>query len=173
MALGALGIMKAGGAYVAVDPELPGERLGWMLRDSGGAGGGDAARPRPKAAGERSGVLVQGRRGSCGRRSGRGVGPTRQESGEFSSGVVAENLAYVIYTSGSTGEPKGVELTHGGLRNLVEWHCESYGLGEGDRGTQVAGLGLRRVGVGAVAVPGERRECAPGGGGGSRGPCGG
>jgi len=52
------------------------------------------------------------------------------------------NLAYVIYTSGSTGEPKGVEISHGGLRNLVQWHGERYGIGGEDRGTLVAGTGF-------------------------------
>ena len=41
-------------------------------------------------------------------------------------------LAYVIYTSGSTGAPKGVELRHGGLSNLIAWHVRTYGLGPSD-----------------------------------------
>ena len=50
------------------------------------------------------------------------------------------HLAYVIYTSGSTGQPKGVEITHGGLSNLVGWHQRTYGVTHEDRATQIAGL---------------------------------
>ncbi len=128
-----LGVLKAGGAYVALDPEAPGERLRWMVEDS-------ASRV----------VLTQG----CllGKLEGVGAsvlcldGEWEWEGGEegerVSAEVSGEALAYVIYTSGSTGVPKGVELTHGGLRNLVEWHCERYGVGSEDRATQLAGLGF-------------------------------
>ena len=37
-----------------------------------------------------------------------------------------DDLAYVIYTSGSTGEPKGVEIVHRGLANLVDWHVRAF-----------------------------------------------
>ncbi|HEX7242084.1 MAG TPA: condensation domain-containing protein, partial [Longimicrobiaceae bacterium] len=43
---------------------------------------------------------------------------------------------------GSTGTPKGVLVTHGGLANLVGWHLEAFGVTEGDRATQLAGLGF-------------------------------
>ncbi|HST64696.1 MAG TPA: amino acid adenylation domain-containing protein, partial [Mycobacteriales bacterium] len=49
------------------------------------------------------------------------------------------DLAYVIYTSGSTGEPKGVEVPHRGLDNLVRWHLAAYGLGPGDACAHLAG----------------------------------
>src|SRR5262249_5777804 len=48
-------------------------------------------------------------------------------------------LAYVIYTSGSTGQPRGVEIEHRSLMNLVCWHREEYRPGPGDRATQLAG----------------------------------
>jgi amino acid adenylation domain-containing protein len=53
-----------------------------------------------------------------------------------------ESLAYVIYTSGSTGLPKGTELRHRGLANLIAWHRRTYGLGPGDRSTLLAGPGF-------------------------------
>ena len=58
------------------------------------------------------------------------------------SGVRPENLAYVIYTSGSTGEPKGVELMHGGLLNLIFWHRRTYQVSLADKATQLAGVGF-------------------------------
>src|SRR5205085_4425611 len=55
-------------------------------------------------------------------------------------GVGPGELAYVIYTSGSTGVPKGVMVEHRGLSNLVGWHREMYGVGEGDRGAWLAAV---------------------------------
>jgi acyl-coenzyme A synthetase/AMP-(fatty) acid ligase/acyl carrier protein len=51
-------------------------------------------------------------------------------------------LAYVIYTSGSTGQPKGVEITHGGLLNLVRWHQRTFNVSASDRAAQLAALGF-------------------------------
>jgi amino acid adenylation domain-containing protein len=65
-----------------------------------------------------------------------------KREGNLEREVEAGNLAYVIYTSGTTGEPKGVEISQGGLRNLVQWHCGAYGIGEGDRGGMVAETGF-------------------------------
>jgi amino acid adenylation domain-containing protein len=50
------------------------------------------------------------------------------------------NLAYVIYTSGSTGQPKGVEITHAGLSNLIQWHNSNFQVTATDRATQLARL---------------------------------
>ena len=51
----------------------------------------------------------------------------------------AQSLAYVIYTSGSTGQPKGVEITHASLCNLIGWHQRAYEISPSDRATQIAG----------------------------------
>ena len=53
-----------------------------------------------------------------------------------------ESLAYVIYTSGSTGLPKGVELTHANLANLVSWHVGTFGVTPADRASHVASVGF-------------------------------
>jgi amino acid adenylation domain-containing protein len=52
----------------------------------------------------------------------------------------SDDLAYVIYTSGSTGEPKAVEVTHGNLAALVDWHVDAFGLHPGTRASWLAGL---------------------------------
>ncbi len=71
---------------------------------------------------------------------GEGTGVRFQRCGLPStlSEPAAENLAYVIYTSGSTGRPKGVALSHGALRNLIDWHLATC-LG-GVRTLQIASM---------------------------------
>ena len=54
--------------------------------------------------------------------------------------VTANNLAYVIYTSGSTGQPKGVEITHRSLLNLVCWHQAAFRVSRSDRASQLSAL---------------------------------
>jgi hypothetical protein len=56
--------------------------------------------------------------------------------------VTEKNLAYVIYTSGSTGQPKGVEILHRGLSNLVSWHLRAFEVSAGDRASHLAALGF-------------------------------
>ncbi len=125
-----LGVLKAGGAYLAMDPEYPDARLAFMLEDSGA----------------RAVVTEESLLSRVG-----GVSPVPVvcvERSAFHSEddprveVRSENLAYVIYTSGSTGKPKGVGVTHRGLFNLSLWHQRAYGVVPEDRATQVAGLGF-------------------------------
>src|SRR5437764_1318813 len=56
-----------------------------------------------------------------------------------SSALTPAHLAYVIYTSGSTGQPKGVQITHASLLNLVFWHRQAFAVTAADRATQLAG----------------------------------
>jgi amino acid adenylation domain-containing protein len=56
--------------------------------------------------------------------------------------TTADNLVYVIYTSGSTGQPKGVQITHESLLNLVFWHHQAFSVTPSDRATQLAGPGF-------------------------------
>ncbi|MFI7333850.1 non-ribosomal peptide synthetase/MFS transporter [Micromonospora aurantiaca (nom. illeg.)] len=119
---GLLGVLKAGGAYLPLDPEYPADRLAFMV--------GDADAPV---------VLVQSHL--------RDVLPdTGATVLELDDATVwadrpdtdpapaagPENLAYVIYTSGSTGRPKGVPNTHRGIVNRLDWMQKTYGLGADD-----------------------------------------
>ncbi|HYX26914.1 MAG TPA: amino acid adenylation domain-containing protein, partial [Thermoanaerobaculia bacterium] len=99
-----LGVLKAGGAWVAVDPALPAARVAWLLADSGAAVAvTSAALAGCLPAGVRT-LLVEQAGESAARPKG-GVGP--------------DHPAYVLYTSGSTGRPKGVVVRHGAVVNLV------------------------------------------------------
>ncbi|QKW08919.1 amino acid adenylation domain-containing protein [Streptomyces sp. NA04227] len=113
MVVGLLGVLRAGAAYVPLDLSYPVERLAFMLEDSGAevmVVGADV----PAAVAGR-GVVVDVPRGE--------VSP-EEVAGADAGGVRGEvagpdDLAYVIYTSGSTGQPKGVEVTHRALANLM------------------------------------------------------
>jgi len=137
LVVAALAIFRAGGAYVAVDPRYPDERVRWMLDDSGAAAAvtdADTA-DRLRAASDRPGVVVTG-------------------AGELRDGPIPDSgdplplpprptdLAYVVYTSGSTGRPKGVPVQHASLANLVDWHRAAFALGAADRCTQIASPGF-------------------------------
>ena len=109
MVVGILGILKAGAAYVPIDPGYPQERVAFMLGD---AGVRCRAHPRPPA-------------GACPERrpcrsspSTDSTGRTSDEARAMAPQVEPTNLAYVIYTSGSTGRPKGVCIEH---RNIVNY----------------------------------------------------
>jgi amino acid adenylation domain-containing protein len=123
MMVGIWGVMKAGGAYLPVDPHTPVERVKYMLRDSYtklllGRG------PCPdRAAGicpyidlEAHGIY--------------GADPDNSENPIYLN--QPENLAYVIYTSGSTGKPKGVMIEHFSLVNRLHWMQSKYPLHAGD-----------------------------------------
>jgi amino acid adenylation domain-containing protein len=58
------------------------------------------------------------------------------------SAVMPVDLAYIIYTSGSTGQPKGVEVPHSGLSNLVAWHQRAFQVTSTDRASALASLGF-------------------------------
>jgi len=106
---GLLAILKAGAAYLPLDPTFPRERLAFLLSDS--RAGLVLAQPTFEdrlPAGVRTVALISAGLPSPGDRAG-GAG----------RGVGGEGLAYVMYTSGSTGQPKGVEVLHDAVARLV------------------------------------------------------
>ncbi|HEX3131505.1 MAG TPA: non-ribosomal peptide synthase/polyketide synthase, partial [Thermoanaerobaculia bacterium] len=104
LVIGLVGILRAGAAYVPIDPGYPAERVAFMVEDSGVSVLLDAtaiqdlpaARPRPVR-------------------------------------IDPDSLAYMIYTSGSTGRPKGAMNSHRAIRNRLLWMQEAYGLTPADR----------------------------------------
>ena len=129
----ALAVLKAGGAYLPLDPEYPAERLRYILADSGAAAlltvRGLAGRFEAPA---ELPVLLLDEPVPAGAPLAIGLRGT----------VSAESLAYVIYTSGSTGLPKGTLLRHAGLAGLARWHREAFELRPGERTTLLAGPGF-------------------------------
>jgi amino acid adenylation domain-containing protein len=133
LVVGALGILKAGSAYVALDPSHPKERLGFMLRDSGA----NVLVTSGTVAAELDTVKTAVVALDAGRAE-LELEPTVAPV----SGHSAGDLAYVIYTSGSTGAPKGVVVEHASLRNLIFWHRRAFAITEADRATQIASPGF-------------------------------
>jgi amino acid adenylation domain-containing protein len=126
---GALGILKSGGAYVALDPSYPAERLAFMLHDAQApvlvTSSSHAARLRTGSARV---IMLDDPANGLNWES----PAAPRQTGDPS------DLAYVIYTSGSTGAPKGVMVEHRSLLNLVFWHRRAFTLAATDRATQVA-----------------------------------
>ena len=124
--VGLIGVLKAGGAYLPIDPETPRGRIDAMLAS---AGVGIAVSEERLWAGVGSAVVV--------------VGPDAgDEDGPLPLTARADNLACVIYTSGSTGVPKGVLLTHRNLVNLVASFLDSYRPEPADRILPLTAIGF-------------------------------
>ena len=137
MLVSILGVLKAGGAYLPMDPAYPTERLAYMLTDA-----------------EVPVLLTQERLSQqfadadlaqvvCLDRDWDALIQSQvPASDNLSQQLDPQNLAYVIYTSGSTGRPKGVAVQHAGLNNLVNWHQRVYQTTPADRAAQLAGPGF-------------------------------
>jgi amino acid adenylation domain-containing protein len=118
-----LAVLKAGGAYLLLDPHLPTARLRYMVEDADpvlilgdGPGMADVHGHRP--------VLTMD------------VAPSSEAVADcdvLPVGVGAENLAYAAYTSGSTGRPKGALITHAAVANHAAAFRDQFDLRPGDR----------------------------------------
>ena len=124
MVLALLGVLKAGAAYLPIDPEYPADRIAFMLGDSGA--------PVLLTQSRLTGALpAHGATVLC-------LDEAEAELSAHTAGPLAgetdlRHPAYVIYTSGSTGRPKGVVVPHGGIRNRLLWMQERYRLTPADR----------------------------------------
>ena len=129
----ALGVMKAGGAYLPIDPATPKARTASVLMASQvSVVITEQAMTEGLPAGNWSVLAIDADWPAISRR------PSFSPAVKLTTG----SLAYVIYTSGSTGEPKGVEITHGSLSNLISWHRKAFAVVSGDRATQLASPGF-------------------------------
>ncbi|MBZ5490384.1 MAG: amino acid adenylation domain-containing protein [Acidobacteriia bacterium] len=121
MVIGLLGVLKAGAAYVPLDPDYPPERLSYMFESSQVKVLLTQQRLRQQLSHVAGPVLVLD-----GAEEQRRI--TEQKTENPDVNLLPENLAYIIHTSGSTGRPKGVMNTHGGLLNRLLWMQEEYRL---------------------------------------------
>ncbi|MFD0887287.1 amino acid adenylation domain-containing protein, partial [Streptosporangium algeriense] len=117
---GLLGILKAGAAYLPLDPALPDSRVRYMLADAGARvvlGDRDTTAALPVECLELDDPTLWD-----------GYDDTRLDVP-----VTVDDLAYVIYTSGSTGRPKGVMIPHAAIVNLAHSMGEHLRLDESDK----------------------------------------
>ncbi|MGW4652528.1 non-ribosomal peptide synthetase, partial [Kitasatospora sp. NPDC004289] len=129
-----LAVEKAGGAYLPVDPDLPAERIGYMLGDSGAAWALTAARYAALLASHVAVSVLDDPATAA------ALAARPEAAPEVA--LRPEHPAYVIYTSGSTGRPKGVVVAHEGIVNRLEWMQREYDLTPSDRVLQKTPFGF-------------------------------
>ncbi len=159
--IAALAVMKAGGAYLPIDSSWPFDRVRHVLDDARAPIVIIRSQPNLPMAAENQLVVALS-----------DLDPVLEwySDAPVSPALESSQLAYVIYTSGSTGAPKGVEITHRNLLNLVEWHNATFGVTSADRATLLASPGFDasvweiwpNLCAGAsLFIPGERTRLSP------------
>ena len=127
-----LGVLKAGAAFLPLDPTYPAERIRFCLADAAPVAILTTSAHRALFAGRDAVICLDDAetRAAIGGES--VAAPPRR--------VTGRHLAYVIYTSGSTGTPKGVLIEHRGAANLGEVEAQIYQVAAGSRMLQFASL---------------------------------
>jgi amino acid adenylation domain-containing protein len=129
----ALAALKAGAAYLPMDPANPRDRLLFMVNDSAA-----------KVVVTESSMAEYAGRARCPvlslDRAWKEIETRPAQAPQME--LRPDALAYVIYTSGSTGVPKGVEITHANLANLISWHNRVFQVTHADHASHLAGLGF-------------------------------
>ena len=158
---GLLGIWKAGGGYVPLDPALPPDRLSFMITDTGMTvvltdqpSAASVPGPAPTAAQDTTAAQDAAAAAGCATADVPASAPItvldldasweqirRLDSTDLDgTGVTPSNVAYVIYTSGSTGQPKGVVVEHRQAINFLHGMIGHWRIGPSDAVLQFASL---------------------------------
>jgi amino acid adenylation domain-containing protein len=161
MIVGLLGILKAGGAWLPLDPGYPRERLAFMLADSGAAVLVTTAALAQRLPAHGAALLCLDRDAE------RIAAAPASNPGRVAT---PSSLAYAIYTSGSTGTPKCALLEHRGLCSLSEAQRRLFGVGPHSRVLQFSSLSfdaatfeiVMALPKGATLVLGDRHALLPG-----------
>jgi len=116
MVVGILGVLKAGAAYVPLDPAYPAERLEFMAADSQATLLLSQEKLKKRLAYTGKIVALDQEWDSI----------AKQKPGNLGLKLMPKNLAYMIYTSGSTGRPKGTTIEHRSAAALIRWASEIF-----------------------------------------------
>lgn len=122
--IGMLGILKAAGVYVPLDPEHPPERLAYLLEN---------LQPEVLLTNHALSERFLGAPAPVACLTDHWDGAGVPDASEFVASAQPNNPAYILYTSGSTGQPKGVVVTREGLMNYATWACDAYQYVQGMR----------------------------------------
>ena len=129
--IAALGVLKAGGTYIPMDPKMPDQRIDFTLSDSGARRllVSEELFPRCKR-GDLGMIVIDENLTSF----------TKDADTDPKLESDPRRRAYIIYTSGSTGKPKGVEIEHHSLSNLIDVYHQRFGMTSQDRVTLTANI---------------------------------
>ncbi len=130
MMVGILGILKAGAAYLPIDPKYPTDRIDYMIEDSKTRILLTDFQPTETVNENIELILLNDEKLYKG------------ENTNLEIINMPKDIAYVIYTSGSTGKPKGVMIEHSSLVNMCKWNISYYEVTEEDNITKYAGFGF-------------------------------
>lgn len=117
MVIALLGVWKAGGAYIPLDPAYPQDRLSFIVDDTG---------MKVLLTDEKCKNLFPSARDSAICLDSDRPAIAQENISNLAAAAIPSNLAYVIYTSGSTGQPKGVMIQHYSLVNYLCWAIKAY-----------------------------------------------
>jgi amino acid adenylation domain-containing protein/thioester reductase-like protein len=134
MIVGLLGILKAGAAYLPLDPNYPSERLEYMVQD---------AAPIVLLTQEKLATTLPTTNAEIIELDTQSKELGANDMGNLTHielGPKVPELVYVIYTSGSTGRPKATVMPHSAMANLIDWHRKTLSLNESARVLQFAAL---------------------------------
>lgn len=125
MVLAIIGILRAGAAYVPLEPSLPVKRLNYIIKNTGLAHILTTSAHRERLSIDGNTALTS-------------IDSADWSKFDYYSCAAKgthslSDIAYVIYTSGSTGEPKGVAVSHRALQNRIEWMDRQYGMSKHDK----------------------------------------
>ncbi|HYH80140.1 MAG TPA: amino acid adenylation domain-containing protein, partial [Longimicrobium sp.] len=129
LVLAALAVLKTGAAYVPLDPAYPRERLAMLMRAVLAPLVVTSPAHRGAVPGFLPALVLDDETEAL---------AAAEDGGDLPLRIDDQGLAYVVFTSGSTGTPRGVEVRHASLNNLVDWHRAEYAVGEDDRATLCA-----------------------------------